>query len=117
MTKKELIKYIEQNTGETENWGELKKLNKTKLERIFEYLEKVNSIENNIDEEEEEEEKEKKVIEKIVFEISSDEYMEHKLPSKLSKDEQSMISRIGFSRKIKNKKYDRFDDEDVKFGF
>ena len=111
MTKKELIKYIEENTGETESWGDLNSMKKIELEQIFEYLGKVNGVEDEIVEEI----KEESIM--TVDSVKMQEYVIHKKPSNLSIAEQRAYIRSGILPKIKVNKYDRFDSEDIKFGF
>ena len=76
MSRKELIKYISQNSGETENWGNLIKKRKTELEQIYDYLQKVKEFEGETPEptpepkESEVEEKEENVLELNEFDDS-----------------------------------------------
>lgn len=124
MIKKDLIKYIEENSGETESWGKLGSMKKDELEKIYGYLSKVNNfgtaivaetgLENGEDSIEEEVEKvvRKKVDPKLMY-----EYVEHKTPSSLSVNEQRALLRSGRKVKKKVNKYTRFGEEEVKFGF
>jgi hypothetical protein len=136
MTKKELVKYIEQNRGESESWGILNKMKKDELEKIYNYLEKVRNIEKVVEKEEEtpkpvefdfpketflgQTDSNKPVKIDILPKVKNDgqEYITiDKKPSNLSIAEQRAYIRSGILPKIKVKKYDRFDKEDVKFGF
>lgn len=124
-TKKQLIKFIEQNTGETESWGDLKSKNKNELEQIFDYLKKVK--EQGEEKEGEVDNNEDSIIDGIdslpeeeVKEVDpniAQEYMVHKKPSELSISEQRLYAKTGFLPKIKVNKYTRFDGENIKLGF
>ena len=119
MTKKELIKYIETNSGETESWGKLSTMRKEELQKIFNYLQKASSIQmtEEVKEVEVEVENEIEEVKVVIDPVKGQEYVEHKKPSELSISERRAYARTGVLPKIKVNKYDRFDSEEVKFGF
>ena len=136
MSRKDLIKYISQNSGENENWGNLIIKNKAELEQIYEYLEKVKEFESETPEptseleltpepkepEVEEKEEVEEIVEVVKPKVKGDgqEYVTmDKKPSALSMSEKKAYARTGRlpKKKVKVNKYTRFDDEEVKFGF
>jgi len=108
-TKKELIKIIK-NSDNSEDWGDLNSMKKSELEQIAAYVEKLEEIEEEeVNYEFEEEmilgapiDDEQTVIDPLpepeeekVLPENTQEYIEHKKPSELSKREQREYARTG----------------------
>jgi hypothetical protein len=114
VTKSEMIEFIQQNSDETESWGDLNRMKKSEVSKIYDYLIKLKTIQ----EVEESDEIKSTVTKKVKIDPSTvQEYVEHQIPSELSIAEQRAFARTGVLPKVKKNKYNRFDDEDVKFGF
>jgi hypothetical protein len=99
-------------------------MKKDELEKIYEYISKVDSMMKTIGEKTgidyntiEQPKEEVEVVKKKVDPKLMDEYVEHKTPSSLSINEQRALMRSGRKAKKKINKYTRFDEEEVKFGF
>jgi len=120
-TKLDMAKYIKENSGETENWGDLDTMTYVELKKIYDYLQKAKKLDEVENEDvigEDDIDNESVVgVAKPNPKMVQEYITIDKKPDHLSMAERRAYARSGILPKIKVKKYDRFDKEKVKFGF